>query len=692
MFRQIQTYDTKLPQGTKDKPTSYHKAGNTTRTQWFQAEAKERDGILEFNTWTRLTQNNETRKLRKTALRAHHLYDIKRDMSAKNRVVVNGSRQSEDTYSDTTSPVASQMQLRIFLFFTAARKYYMEQLDLTNAYLHAPIKDTVHIIIPAGFPGQGEVARLDKAAYGTKQGARRFYDHAASTLKEIGMKQCAYEPCLFRYVLRPGEECFLLQYVDDSLIAGTKKAIESLKEKLRTKFKCKFQIPKDFLGMDIEHVKLGEIKLSMRTFTTKMISALGINKQELAYPILTPGRTDKKIVRDQEPEPNEKYRSHVGALNWLTMCLRYDLTYTTKELSRVLQQPTKTANEILNRAVKYAAQTSGAYLSFRHDAMLSYTPPKTRKKPTDQDTKCYATDDYNLNDGITQPDDAPTRQDFVYTGPGENVIQTCMTDIDLAGQVETRQSTSGTMHYLNGVLVHWRGRTERLIVHTTAAGEYIALSRGNTTAKYIRDIMIFYGNNHNLYHLYTDNQAAEHIATQPNMNDHSRSIDIRIHGIRQDYLDNAMRIGGVASEDNTSDILTKNLQPYLHQRHCAHLHLPQHHKQTATKITNNALQYSPPTSNVHEEMLPTLQQRKPTQMPEILPRHVSINTRPQHQPTQPQTQTINLVELRDGETLFPTQPIEPRVDELRELGVGVHLGLEQNPGVFIPHHTLEKQA
>ena len=62
--------------------------------------------------------------------------------------------------------------------------------------------------------------------------------------------------------------------------------------------------------------------------------------------------------------------------------------------------------------------------------------------------------------------------------------------------------------------------------------------------------------------------TAEHIATQPNMNDHSRSIDIRIHGIRQDYLDNAMRIGGVASEDNTSDILTKNLQPHLHQKHC----------------------------------------------------------------------------------------------------------------------------
>jgi hypothetical protein len=211
----------------------------------------------------------------------------------------------------------------------------MVQLDLTNAYLHAPIKDKVYIIIREGFPGQGEVARLDKAAYGTKQGARRFYDHSASTLKDIGMTQCQYEPCLFRYLLCPGEECFLLQYVDDSLISGTQRAIESLEEKLKQKFKCRFQAPKDFLCMNIEHVKRGEIKLSMTTFTTKMIEALGITQQDLKYPILTPGRTDKKIVRDQEPEDNEKYRSQVGALNWLTMCLRYDLTYTTKELSRV---------------------------------------------------------------------------------------------------------------------------------------------------------------------------------------------------------------------------------------------------------------------------------------------------------------------------------------------------------------------
>jgi hypothetical protein len=100
--------------------------------------------------------------------------------------------------SDTTSPVSSQLQLRLFLFITAYRKYEMLQLDLTNAYLNAPIKDIMYIYIPEGFPGEDEITRLDKAAYGTKQGARRFYDFPAETLIKIGMKQCTIEPCLFR--------------------------------------------------------------------------------------------------------------------------------------------------------------------------------------------------------------------------------------------------------------------------------------------------------------------------------------------------------------------------------------------------------------------------------------------------------------------------------------------------------------
>ncbi len=301
-FKAITNYNLKLPPNST-KPTSIKKAGNQSLPQWFRAEAKDRDGFLDFETWERLPQA-DMQDIRKRALRCHHLYDIKLDQTAKKRVVVN---------TDTTSPVASQLQLRLFLSVSAFRKYPMIQLDLTNAYLHAPILDVVYIIIPEGFPGQGEIARLRKAAYGTKQGARRFYDYTASVFKHIGLSQCTLEPCLFRYLV-DDSECFLLQYVDDSLIAGQLQATEKLQQEMKRYFKCKFIPPKDFLGLDITIPQPGDITLSMHTFTAKMVDALQVHDD---YPgdIITPCRTDKKVIRGENVEPNENLQKQSGKLD-----------------------------------------------------------------------------------------------------------------------------------------------------------------------------------------------------------------------------------------------------------------------------------------------------------------------------------------------------------------------------------------
>jgi hypothetical protein len=366
------------------------------------------------------------------------------------------------------------------------------------------------------------------------------------------------------------KECFLIQYVDDSLIAGHPLAVSTLQQEMTKHFKCKFITPKDFLGLDLTLPKPGEITLSMRTFTTKMLATFKVDD---TYPgdILTPGRTDKKIIRGEQLEPNVQYRSKVGSLNWLTMGIRYDVVYATKELSRVLSEPTKTANDMLDRTLLYVKRTSDAYLSYSSERMHAYTLPPTRKKPSDvSDT--YQTD-YNVTDEVVHEDEKALTQTYLHPGPPMHVV--VQTDCDLAGQIETRQTTTSLIVLVQGALVHWRASTERIIIPSTAAGEYVALSRGNTTAKYVNDVLKFYGNPPTSYYLYTDNQAAEHIATQPNMNEHSRSIDTRHHAIRQDYIDGHMRIGGVASADNTSDILTKYLQPPLHEKHAHFLHITQ---------------------------------------------------------------------------------------------------------------------
>ncbi len=162
--------------------------------------------------------------------------------------------------------------------------------------------------------------------------------------------------------------------------------------------------PKDYLGLDITNPQKGEITLAMESFTKKIGDTLNFRPQHDG-PLLTPGRTDKKVIRGLDPGPNESYRSKIGILNWLTMGVRYDLVYITKELSRVLSEPTKIANELVDRAIEYATKTSYAYLSYFYTRMTGYTPPKRRKKPTDQTGKEYEVNEYNVNDGITHKDE-----------------------------------------------------------------------------------------------------------------------------------------------------------------------------------------------------------------------------------------------------------------------------------------------
>ncbi len=107
------------------------------------------------------------------------------------------------------------------------------------------------------------------------------------------------------------------------------------------------------------------------------------------------------------------------------MGLCMDLVFTTKELSRVLTEPTTEANQILARTLQYVEQTKNA----------------------------YETDTYCVTDGITNDDDIPIKHGYHYSH-APPLILTCLTDIDLGGQLPTRQSTSGYLLYLNGQLFH----------------------------------------------------------------------------------------------------------------------------------------------------------------------------------------------------------------------------------------------
>ncbi len=178
-------------------------------------------------------------------------------------------------------------------------------------------------------------------------------------------------------------------------------------------FDSKFNLPKDFLGLDLKHdIEKGLIQLSMPTFTNKVKETFKVPDSP---PIQTPGRTDRKIIRGQGTQPDETYRSKVGSLMWATMRIRYDIVYAVKELSQVLQEPTKIAHKILDRTLTYITQTHQAHLVFDNAKMTSYTLPPTRKKPNQQED-IYDVDEYNTTDIVPHHDDKATIQEYTYDG------------------------------------------------------------------------------------------------------------------------------------------------------------------------------------------------------------------------------------------------------------------------------------
>ena len=128
-----------------------------------------------------------------------------------------------------------------------------------------------------GYPKASDVAFLRKAHYGTKQGGRQFYDKIAKDLLDIGLIQYPNEPCLFRFFLRPDPNscfvCFLILYVDDGLIIGEEEALKVVMDALSKHYKCKWEEPKDYLGMDL-NTKPGKISFSIETFMDGKIHEL----------------------------------------------------------------------------------------------------------------------------------------------------------------------------------------------------------------------------------------------------------------------------------------------------------------------------------------------------------------------------------------------------------------------------------
>ena len=113
--------------------------------------------------------------------------------------------------------------IRLMTAAVASEGMFIEQMDVTTAFLYADLEEEVYLQIPEGMFEEdmhGKVlTRLKMALYGLKQSPRMWNKHIVKALSDYGLHRLVADFCV--YASYDGESRVLLGlFVDDFFIIG----------------------------------------------------------------------------------------------------------------------------------------------------------------------------------------------------------------------------------------------------------------------------------------------------------------------------------------------------------------------------------------------------------------------------------------------------------------------------------------
>jgi hypothetical protein len=138
------------------------------------------------------------------------------------------------------------------------------------------------------------------------------------------------------------------------------------------------------------------------------------------------------------------------------------------------------------------------------------------------------------------------------------------TDADWANGAD-RKSYTGYIFKLGRNVISWGCYKQSCIALSSTEAEYIALSEAAKEAVYVRAVLAELTGQSNTVTLYSDNQSAAKLATNPVFHKRSKHVDIRYHYIRETVDNDVIELSYMPTEQMTADVFTKALPYYKHQ-------------------------------------------------------------------------------------------------------------------------------
>ena len=175
------------------------------------------------------------------ALPLKWIYTVKKDLKGnivryKARLVVQGFLQRFGVdYTDTYSPVAKFVSIRIILALCVQLGLLIHTMDVDTAFLNADLDENIWVKIPEGTRlavGDDGIYKLVKSLYGLKQASRCWNNLINSYLIEKGFKRMEADPCIYikeiqveKNGVQRTQYQLVALYVDVLIIAASTKSL-----------------------------------------------------------------------------------------------------------------------------------------------------------------------------------------------------------------------------------------------------------------------------------------------------------------------------------------------------------------------------------------------------------------------------------------------------------------------------------
>ena len=546
-------YAAKFKRPDADNPSYNMAMTGTHSNEYQQAMIKEVKQLIKQNTWSSLLRDKvpqDSSGKRRTILPGTWAFKLKRlpdgsPSKFKARYCVRGDKQIEGVdYFDTYAPVVQWSTVRLVLTMVLANSWMTRQVDYTNAFAQADLKEEVYIEPPKGFERKDKldmVLKLIKSLYGLKQAPKSFYDKLSEGLIERGFTQSEMDKCLF---MKKDMVCVI--YVDDTIFAGpSSKAIEEVilslgiaAEEQRHSFELRDEGEVgDFLGIRIEKRGPRQFTLTQTGLIAKVLKESNMessNEAKTPAAVLPLGLDEDGDIFKESWD----YATVMGMLMYLATNSRPDIAYAVNQCARFSHSPKDSHATGVKRILRYLNGTK--------DKGMTLSP----------------TSDYTVD---------------------------CYVDADFAGlwKVEDDQnpisvkSRTGFLIMFMGCPLLWVSKLQTQIALSTMESEYIALSHSMRELIGTREILkeIY---NHVLSNdsgindptyttisktfgripqskVHEDNEACLKFATMPKMSPRTKHIAIPYHFFRSKVSNFEIKVLGIHTNNQLADQFTKGL-------------------------------------------------------------------------------------------------------------------------------------